>query len=223
MVLYVTTSSGATTALFPNSNAMSNIDRPYCSYYTPGSSFSTADLFLTNINFSNTYENVKAGIVNIHEILAQSNSFSIPSDTTTYISTLQSQIQKLVFVSNCITEQTDSTDALFAAKKELALSKERYEMLHSPETHVSYYEGTFPIYRPIGQSTLFILFGLGLFLMLLSLVLFLRTQGIELQLVLPQTLALPGISSMLTGQWTYIAIAAALGIALGYVFHIYYK
>ena len=222
MVLYVTTSSGAQHAVFPSSTALSNLDRNYCSYYTPGSGFSTADIFLTNINFSNTYANVQTGIGNLQEIIAQSNSFTIPSDTSNYISTLNSQIQRLVFVSNCITEQTDSTDALFAAKKELALSKERYDILHSPETHVSYYEGTFPIYRPIGQSTLFILFGLGLFLMLLSLVLFLRTQGIELQLVLPQTLVLPGISGIFSGQWTYMGIAAGVGIALGYVFHIYY-
>ena len=136
---------------------------------------------------------------------------------------LKTQIRQLAFVANCVTEQADVTDALYSAKESLSLSKDRYDQLHSPETHVSYYEGTFPIYRPVGQTTLFILFGVGLFLMLLSLLCFMRTQGIELQLVMPQS-TLPGISfSMFTGQGMYIGIASFVGIVLGYFLHIYYK
>lgn len=136
---------------------------------------------------------------------------------------LKRQIRQLAFVANCVTEQGDVTDALYSAKESLSLSKDRYDQMHSPETHVSYYEGTFPIYRPVSQSTLFVLFGVGLFLMLLSLLCFMRTQGIELQLVMPQS-TLPGISySMFAGQGTYIGIASLVGIVLGYFLHVYYK
>lgn len=223
MALTVTTATGSNAVLFPNSTVLTNIATPYCSYYTAGNSASndTADTFLRSINFPVVHANVQAGIANAQ--MLSSNAFTATPPTVNYINTLHTQVQQLAYVSNCITDQADSTDALFAAKKELALSKERYDMLHSPETHVSYYEGTFPIYRPIGQSTLFILFGMGLFLMLLSLVLFFRTQGIELQLVVPQSLVLPGIWPMFAGQWAYIGIAACVGVVLGYVLHIYYK
>lgn len=223
MALTVTTATGSNAVLFPNSSVLSNITTPYCSYYTSGNSGSndTADAFLRKINFPAVRANVDAGIANAQLLVAK--GFTATPTTVNYMSNLQTQVQQLAYVSNCIADQADSTDALFAAKKELALSKERYDMLHSPETHVSYYEGTFPIYRPIGQSTLFILFGMGLFLMLLSLVLFFRTQGIELHLVVPQSLALPGIWPTFAGQWRYMGIAACVGVLLGYVLHIYYK
>lgn len=225
MALSATTSTGSY-LIFPAAKVLSNVSVPYCSYYTSASNYSaspTAAVFLSNINFAPVYANIQAGLSNI-TVLASSNiGYSNSPELTAYINTLQSQVSQLGFIANCVTEQTGVTEELYAAKKRLDLSKERYEILKSPETHVSNYEGTFPIYRPIGQSTLFILFGVGLFLMLLSLVLFLRTQGIELQLVLPQTMAVSGIFSLFQGQGMYIGTAAVIGIVLGYLLHIYYK
>jgi hypothetical protein len=201
------------------------VNVPYCSYYTSASNYSaspTASLFLSNINFAPVYATIQTGLSN-SIVLASSNIvYSNSPEITAYINTLQTQVSQLGFIANCVTEQAGVTEELYAAKKQLNLSKERYEILKSPETHVSNYEGTFPLYRPIGQSTLFALFGVGLFLMLLSLILFLRTQGIELQLVLPQTLVASGIFGLVQGQGMYIAIAAVVGIVLGYFLHIYY-
>lgn len=221
----VTTSNGLVT-IFPTQAVLSNISSRYCSYYTAGSNlsaFSNADAFLSNINFSNVYTNIQAGISNINVLTSSNTPFSNTVAMQTYRNNIDVQLQQLSFVANCVTEQTDMTESLYSNAKELSLSKERYDMIDSPETHVSYYEGTFPIYRPIGQTTMFALFGMALFLMLLSILLFLKTQGIELQLIMPQTFALPGAPSMFSGQLTYIGIASLVGVVLGYFIHVYYK
>jgi len=224
MALYVINQADQSThQLFPASPVFSNMSASYCSYYTSGPNVpSTASLFLSNINFPNIYANLNAGIASASALVKANTPFIPTTAATTYITALTAQVQQLAYVANCMTEQTDATDSLYSNTKQLAVSKDRYEQLHSPETHVSYYEGTFPIYRPIGQSTLFVLFGVGLFLMLLSILFFLRTQGVEIQLIMPQTTILSGISTMFVGQSTYIGIAATFGIVLGYLLHVYY-
>lgn len=228
MALYITPNvngQAAPIAIFNNSNLMSNISAPYCSYYTSGSNANaaTATVFLSNINFPAVYANVKGGLSAMMTANSPPKDFTTSPAFTTYMSNLQGQIQSLAFVANCVTEQTDPTDALYSAKKQLETSKGRYDELHSPETRVSYYEGTFPIYRPVGQTTLFVLFGAGLFLILLSLLCFMKTQGIELQLIIPASVVLPGtsISSLFAGHYAYIGIACLAGIVLGYFLHVY--
>lgn len=210
--------------LFPASPMLSNMPASYCSYYTSGSqAASTADIFLINLNFSNVYNNVQRGISAVDGYVTAKLNISPTAATTAYLNDLNIQVQQLTYVANCISEQTNATDSLYSNTKQLAVSKDRYEQLKSPETRVSYYEGTFPIYRPIHQSTLFVLFGVSIFLMLLSILFFLRTQGVEIQIIMPQTTLLSGISTFLVGQTTYIAMAATFGIVLGYLLHIYYK
>ena len=224
MALYVINQADQSTAqLFPASPVFSNMSASYCSYYTTASNVpATASLFLSKLNFSNVYTNVQAGIVAAANLINNNKDFTPTTSTSTYLTNLNTQVQQFAYVANCIAEQNDYTVSLYSNTKQLALSKERYEQLKSPETHVSYYEGTFPIYRPISQSTLFVLFGVGLFLMLLSILFFLRTQGVEIQLIMPQTTILSGISTVFVGQATYIAMAASVGIVLGYLIHIYY-
>jgi hypothetical protein len=210
--------------LFPASHMLSNMPASYCSYYTSGSkAASTADIFLINLNFSNVYNNVQRGISAVDGYVTAKLNISPTAATTAYLNDLNIQVQQLAYVANCISEQTNATDSLYSNTKQLAVSKDRYEQLKSPETRVSYYEGTFPIYRPIHQSTLFVLFGVSIFLMLLSILFFLRTQGVEIQIIMPQTTLLSGISTFLVGQTTYITMAATFGIVLGYLLHIYYK
>jgi hypothetical protein len=60
-------------------------------------------------------------------------------------------------------------------------SKQRLESITSPENHVSYYEGWFPLFRPMTETTLFILFGTALFLFMVSTYLFLRMGGMEFE------------------------------------------
>lgn len=226
MALYVINQADQSTAqLFPASTQfnMEKMTASFCSYYTAADKVSsTATLFLESLNFPNVYANIQAGIVALTNFQSNKVLVTPTTATTTYITSLNSQVQKLAYIANCIAEQNDATDSLYSNTKQLEVSKDRYEQLKSPETRVSYYEGTFPIFRPIGQSTLFILFGVGLFLMLLSILFFLRTQGVEIQLIMPQTTILSGISSIFVGQTTYIGIAATFGIILGYLLHIYY-
>jgi hypothetical protein len=226
----------STVTIFQNDKVLRNVNQAYCTYYTSGSNdrnFSNADAFLTNLDFSNVRSNVQSGLSAI--IVANATAtrwlssnagktytFSNSVALSNYMTQLKSSVSSLAFVANCVTEQKDPSEDLYKAKQELDVSKDRYEQLHSPETHVSYYEGTFPIYRPIGHTTMFVLFGLGLFLMLLSLLCFMRTQGIELHLVMPQSVTLPGIS-IFEGQGMYIGIASLVGIVLGYFLHIYMK
>ena len=222
-------------AVFPDSTMLSNVSNRACSYYTAKGK--NSDVLLSNINYSNVLTNIEDGLVNLKSYMPYvdgtdtTKSFtnlSIKPDLTEYINNMNKDILQLGFIANCLTEALGATalgatEQVFAAKKELETSKDRYEELQSPETHVSYYEGTFPIYRPIKDSTLFGLFAAGLFLMLLSLICFLRTQGVEINLILPQT-TLPGIpTNMFAGMGTYIGIASVLGIITGYFIHIYYK
>ena len=218
--------------IFNSRILLSNVNQPYCSYYK-SQPFSNADGFLSNLNFSNVYKNVSDGLGEIIVANAKASNrltenpnnpftYVIPEALNNYMIDLKRSVFSLAFVANCVTELRDPSEDLYKATQELDVSKDRYEQLHSPETHVSYYEGTFPIYRPIGHTTMFVLFGLGLFLMLLSLLCFMRTQGIELHLVMPQSVTLPGIS-IFEGQGMYIGIASLVGIVLGYFLHIYTK
>jgi hypothetical protein len=147
-------------------------------------------------------------------------------------------VLQLGYITNCITEKPDLTDTLFLAEKQRDLSKDRYDHLHSSEEKVSYYEGTFPIYRPVKENTLFILFAAALFFILLALFIFLRTQGVEVNVILPSTVALPGISgipgissipsassmsSFFSSFSFFISASILIGIAAGYAIQVYYQ
>jgi len=188
---------------------------------TPYIAYSNAPTLLTSLNFTNVLSNLQTGQTRVANLLALRNAptVTVSPELTTYMNALQPNLLQLGYIKNCITEQFNTISKLPAVQDELALSKDRYEQLDSPETHVSYYEGTFPIYRPIKQITLFVLFGMGIFFMLLSLLLFLRTQGIQLQLIVPE-MGLPGMGSI---EWKYIGIASIVGVVLGYFIHVYYK
>ena len=221
----VTASNGirSSVTIFPSSLSLSNISLRTCSTYTnqlqSSPDYST---FLDHYGFNSLYRNLQAGFSNLSAqgSLPQTNTGNL----STYVTGVQNDIASFAFVTNCVAESTDpveTVEELEVAKRELQLSKERYDMLHSPETHVSNYEGTFPIYRPLHQRTLFLLFAIGLFFMLLALLFFLRTQGVQINITMPEsTIFIPGI---LYTYATYAGIAAALGIAVGYGIHVYYK
>jgi len=112
-------------------------------------------------------------------------SYSSLNEIMPYLTKLEDQVSPyLTYVSDCITEldHSDSNDL----QKALAVyntSKTRYEEMNNGR--VSYYEGWLPIYRPLKVSTLFILFGLGLFLILLTTLIFLQMRGIQIKVDIP--------------------------------------
>ena len=221
----VTGSNGISSSvtIFPTSQSLSNISLRTCSSYMKQLQASPDYYtFLEYYGFNKLYRNLQTGLSNLSAqgSLAQTNT----GNMSTYLTNVNQDISSFAFITNCVTESADPVETvgeLKKAKKELQLSKERYDMLQSPEKHVSNYEGTFPIYRPLQERTLFLLFALALFLMLLALLLFLRTQGVVINITMPDTtISIPGI---LYTYATYAGVAAALGIVIGYAIHVYYK
>jgi hypothetical protein len=233
----------SSSTIFSSSATLSNVTVPYCSHYTSAANFSarpTADAFLRHVNFPTVYANIQSALDKTNTLIFSNVNFTPSDKLAKYLTTLDTQVLQLGYVSNCVTEKPDLTDKVFQANKELDLSKERYNDTHSPETHVSKYEGTFPIYRSLKPSTLFALFAAGIFLMLLAILIFMRMQGIELNFILPDKVTVPGvsalsalpgatdaltttISSFFANNTMLIGFACIAGAFVGYLYFNYYK
>jgi hypothetical protein len=110
------------------------------------------------------------------------------NNTTTnvkeYLNELDLNVRYLRFVNDCMTINPGKKD-LDEQKEKTEESRLRYESLKTPEERVSYYEGWFPLLRPISETGLFVLFGLSLLFLFYSAALFLRMAGIQLDITLP--------------------------------------
>lgn len=102
---------------------------------------------------------------------------------------------------------------LNAQKQAMEESKLRLDGIRNSDTQVSYYEGWFPLFRPMSETSLFTVFSISIALLLVSIVAFLRMQGIELQILTPVSNF--DFMATLRGYSSYIwaAIAVGLGIA----------
>ena len=145
----------------------------------------------------------KTGYLEINRFLAGLESTHIPV---------------IRLVDNCLKEslQIDMTDynAAKALKEE---SKSRLDSIRTPEQHISYYEGWFPIIRPMTETSLFILFGAALFLLLASITVFLTMTGVSVQIQIPELL-LPQILSYLPpGTSYYLYAGLFFGIVGTYI------
>lgn len=109
-------------------------------------------------------------------------------DIKNYITqTVTGSIQKIRLASNCLYEETvmRNTDELDKQKEITEESKLRYESILHPEQKVSYYEGWFPLFRPMKESAIFVLFAIGLLFLLFSITVFLRMSGFDLKIEMP--------------------------------------
>jgi hypothetical protein len=230
--------------IFQNTQVLSNVKVPYCSHYTSEANFTarpTPDLFLKYVNFQNVYESLETALVNLNTLLFSNITFTTNPTFDSFLAKLDTQVLQLGYIANCVTEKPDLTDKLFEANKDLDVRKQRYNDTHSPETHVSNYEGTFPIYRPLKTSTLFGLFAAGIFLMLLAILIFMRMQGIELNFTVPDKMAVPGLSvtaisslpgatnaisntitSFFANNTSLVIFGCLVGILSGYLYNTYY-
>jgi hypothetical protein len=152
------------------------------------------------------------------------------SDIDTFLSNLDTtHIPIIRLVDNCLKEsqQIDMTD-YNSAKETAEESKSRLDSILTPEQHISYYEGWFPIVRPMAEISLFVLFGTALFLLMLSIMVFLTMSGIIVQiqipeLVLPQILSFlnyylpPGTSYYLYGGLLFGLIATGIAFRFKYI------
>ena len=130
---------------------------------------------------------------------------------TEYLNVVKTtQIPVLNQVYNCISEANlaDPTAvATAAANYDTSLS--RYQELTMDPLRVSYYEGWFPIHRPLKLISMFLLFGLGMFFIIVSILFFLQMKGIQLKLEIPATGIGPSFGSI-PPHLTQIGIAGAL-------------
>jgi hypothetical protein len=140
------------------------------------------------------------------------------SDINTYITTLEtSQLPIQRLVSQCLKEEMEVD--VESKKAQVEESKSRYESIKAPERRVSYYEGWFPLFRPMSETSLFGVFGAALSLLLLSILIFLRMQGVQLKLELPELFLAGYDLSAYTG---YMYSAAGLGVILAFLGHFYF-
>jgi len=109
------------------------------------------------------------------------------SNLDSYLNEMEtSQVPIIRNVANCLHETTSKDPTtLVKAKENYDTSKERYELITNEDHRVSYFEGWFPITRPLTVTTLYILFAVGLFFIIVSILLFLSMQGVELKFILP--------------------------------------
>jgi hypothetical protein len=105
----------------------------------------------------------------------------------TYLSSVQNtQIPVLQLVNACLSEATSpDTQELKVLEKEHDEAKARYEGITSDVERVSYYEGWFPMFRPMKEISLFILFGFSLFILIVSILLILHVSGIRVNITFP--------------------------------------
>ena len=146
---------------------------------------------------------VTAGTTNIKDFVA--------SLTTTYLPVIK-------LVDTCLQESLQvDTSALTQAQTTLEESKSRLESITNPERNVSYYEGWFPMVRPMTEPALFGLFAAAIFMLLLSILVFLRLSGVQIDIQIPEmAFNLPPNASY------YIYGGAAAGIVggIGYAYYL---
>jgi|LauGreDrversion4_2_1035121.scaffolds.fasta_scaffold54787_3 hypothetical protein len=109
------------------------------------------------------------------------------SDIEKYLQSVEgTQLPVLKLVSSCLSEaDSPDTHELKELENKYEESKARYEGITSERDRVSYYEGWFPIFRPMKELSIFILFGISMLIMVISILLILHVSGINIQITLP--------------------------------------
>jgi len=149
--------------------------------------------FLDTFKIGDTPTNdIKRNLTTFKDSLAKANQSQAITDTeyaamNTYLLTLEnSQLPVIALASSCLAEiDNPNTQSLIDSEKEYEESKSRYESITSESGKVSYYQGWFPMFRPMKQASLFILFGVSLFILIFSVLLLLRLTGIEINIIFP--------------------------------------
>jgi len=109
------------------------------------------------------------------------------SDIMNYLQSVEgTQKPVLKLVLSCLSEaDSPDTQEIKELEKEYEESKARYEGITTERERVSYYEGWFPIFRPMKQLSIFILFGFSMFIIIIAILLILHVSGINIQITLP--------------------------------------
>ena len=151
--------------------------------------------FLSTYKLNELQSNISQFLASLTSItpstLTISSSASDYIAVKNYLDTVANeQIPVLTNVYNCLNE----TSAVNSSEYKSAIdnydtSRSRYEDITTDHPRVSYYEGWFPIVRPLKVISLFLLFGFAILLIILSILIFLQMKGIEIKLEIPATQA----------------------------------
>jgi hypothetical protein len=114
--------------------------------------------------------------------------------TTTTLSAIQNYLKKIEInqipvlqqVNQCLTETTiPDTSEYVQQANSTSESKDRLNFIKESDKNISYYEGWFPLFRPMKEVTLFALFATSLLLLLLAIGVFLHLGGVDLDIKFP--------------------------------------
>jgi len=160
----------------------------------------SADKFMETYKLSSTNENIVGNFAYISSIFSKLMDPNSHIDTTQdlrgfdnfdnlqeYLQNMEnSQLPVMELVANVLNEEMQlDTTALIKAKKRYEAAKASYEVVENRENQVSYYEGWFPITRPLKVATMYTLFGISILFAILSVLLFLNMGGVQLNVVIP--------------------------------------
>jgi len=131
-----------------------------------------------------------------------------------YLDTIEtSQLPVLRQVNQCLTETSQpDTSEYIEQQQSTSESKARLDAIQNADTNVSYYEGWFPLFRPMKEASLFGLFAASLLLLLLSTTIFLRFAGIQIDIIFPFTESNGGEGTSYT---PYILMGIGLSATIG--------
>ena len=139
-----------------------------------------------------------------------------------HLTSLENTYLPVIRLANtCLKEslQVDQS-ALKAAQDNLDESQSRLAAITTPEQNVSYYEGWFPMVRPMTESALLGIFGAAIFMLLLSVLVFLRLQGVEINIIIPEIIlpyfTLPPNAS----YYIYGGLATGIIGSIGYAYYV---
>ena len=111
--------------------------------------------------------------------------------------------------------------ALKSATDKLEEAQSRLASITNPEEDVSYYEGWFPMVRPMTEPALLGIFGASIFMLLVSILVFLRLQGVEINVIVPEIIINSTLFTLPPNASYYIYGGLATGI-IGSIAYAYY-
>ncbi len=124
------------------------------------------------------------------------------------------QIPVLRQVNQCLQETTvPDTQELIEQRNTTSESKARLDAIKNMDSNVSYYEGWFPMFRPMTESSLFGLFATSIFLLLLSTAIFLKMAGVSLDIKFPSF----GVESESVSYTPYILMGVGLSATVALI------
>ena len=199
--------------------------------HSAASSAATSDAFLTTYALAGA-QTIKGNLTVIKTALSAADqgqplSGKVGFDTTVgnainvndYVRSISTTYLPIIKLADlCLQESLQSdTSALTTAQTNLDESKSRLESITNPERHVSYYEGWFPMVRPMTEFALFGLFAAAIFMLLLSILVFLRLSGVQIDIQIPElAFNLPPNAS----YYMYGGVAAGIVGGIGYAYYL---